>query len=640
MDHPVPTLPPTAIPLLDRPARTSSPALNASAQVLHDLVARNDTHSPEHKPAPPRRTKIVVTLGPASIPKIRELIIAGVNCFRLNFSHVTDPESQTPVVEEIRRATRELNIPVAILGDLGGPKIRCNDFGELPSIPLVTGSTIRLVSSTSPGDPSTITTPIAPILRVLEPSHRVLLDDGALVLRVTRRISESEVECLIVVGGTLKPHKGINVPDVKLEVPAVTEKDKRDAKYMFRMRMEYVALSFVQTPEDVEGLLELFREYAAEEAKERKAAGNEGAVSAASENEEHEEDLEEDFRPHIISKIERPQALDCIDDIIRVTDGIMVARGDLGVEVSLEQVPVIQKILIRKTNLAEKPVITATQMLESMINSVTPTRAEVSDVSNAVLDGTDAVMLSGETAVGLHVIETVKMMSSICQSAESGALYMQPRPLKADEDDEVRRSLRGRPVSEFAEPVADAAVAAAKEAKASAIIVFTTSGDMPTYVSKRRPTCPIISITPTPSIQRRLSLLYGIYPILSTAMRLRSLTASGGVAKLKEDENPDHKHHTHHRVPLNRNTDVIYAQSERDIIHSCGENIVQSGAVVVYCAGYHGPWPGLSNTLKLARFGSERQRELWVELVDHAHKVGKAAMSAGASKDSVMTKSD
>ncbi|KAI8805159.1 Pyruvate/Phosphoenolpyruvate kinase-like domain-containing protein [Cladochytrium replicatum] len=633
-----PTHAPTPIPLLDRPVRTASPALNASAQALHDFVARNDAHSPDHKPPPPRKTKIVATLGPASIPKIRELIVAGVNCFRLNFSHITDPESQTPIVEEIRKASRELNIPVAILGDLGGPKIRCNDFGDLPSIPLVTSSTIRLVASTNPGDTSTITTPIAPILRVLEPSHRVLLDDGALVLRVSRRISESEVECVVVVGGTLKPHKGINVPDVKLDVPAVTEKDKRDAKYMFRMRMEYVALSFVQTPEDVQLLLELFREYAAEEAKERKV-GNEGVASAASESEEHEEDLEEDFRPHIISKIERPQALDCIDDIIRVTDGIMVARGDLGVEVSLEQVPVIQKILIRKTNLAEKLVITATQMLESMINSVTPTRAEVSDVSNAVLDGTDAVMLSGETAVGQHVIETVKMMSSICQSAESGALYMQPRPLKADEDDVVRRLLRGGPVSEFAEPVADAAVAAAKEAKASAIIVFTTSGDMPTYISKRRPTCPIIAITPTPSIQRRLSLLYGIFPILSTAMRLRSLTVTGGVAKLKEGENPDHKH-THHRVPLNRNTDVIYAQSERDIIQACGENIVQPGAVVVYCAGYHGPWPGLSNTLKLARFGSERQRELWVELVDHAHKVGKAAMSVGASKESVMTKAD
>nr|KAJ3418174.1 hypothetical protein HK105_000244 [Polyrhizophydium stewartii] len=354
-----------------------------------------------------RRTKIVATLGPASVPKIRQLIQAGVNVFRLNFSHVTDPETQTPIIETIRRESDDLKIPVAILGDLGGPKIRCNGFKGCDSIPLVAGSTVRLVTSDEPGSPGVITTNVAVLVSEIQPGHRVLLDDGTMRLVMERRISETEVEMKVVVGGTLKPHKGINVPDMRLAVPALTEKDRRDAMFMWDHQLEYVALSFVQIASDVQALLDLFRELR----PRRSSVGSLRSSAESLRSNPGEEIPQRPWRPLIISKIEKPQALDSIDGIIAVSDGIMVARGDLGVEVSLERVPLIQKTLIRKANMAEKPVITATQMLESMINAPVPTRAEVSDVANAVMDGTDAVMLSGECAVGQFPVETVEMVS-------------------------------------------------------------------------------------------------------------------------------------------------------------------------------------------------------------------------------------
>ncbi|KAJ3119601.1 hypothetical protein HK098_005307 [Nowakowskiella sp. JEL0407] len=561
-----------------------------------------------------RATKIVGTLGPASIPKVRELIIAGLNCFRLNFSHITDPTLQTPIIDEIRKQSANLNIPVSILGDLCGPKIRCNDFHPLPSINLIPDSTVELKVSDGPGSEGVITTKIGSIIQQLQEGNRVLLDDGNIKLTALESVNPGgdSVRCKVVVGGVLKPRKGINVPDLKLDIPALTEKDKADARFMFQSRIDYVALSFVQRKEDVLQLIQLFEE-------ERKA----------SDRIDDEDGLEDGWRPKIISKIEKPQALEEIDEIIEVSDGIMVARGDLGVEVSLEKVPVIQKMLIRKANLAEKPVITATQMLESMISSPVPTRAEVSDVANAVFDGTDAVMLSAECAVGEYPIETVKMMGSICHNAEQGAAFAATAPLDFD----PTHKLKG--ISAMARPIADASVAAAAEANASAIITFTISGAMAVYVSKRRPHRRIIAVTPTVSIYRRLPLLYGVYPVLSTFMKINSkhshlkktfgiphskFNATLDISQATSTPNGDHSQ---------KNTDSIYSQTEKDILtHSenlkslaGGDNtdLIRVGDVAVFACGKY-PLAGLNYTLKMTRFGdaikSERRRHLWDNAFD------------------------
>ncbi|KAI9004029.1 Pyruvate/Phosphoenolpyruvate kinase-like domain-containing protein [Gaertneriomyces semiglobifer] len=616
------------------------------AAVEHQ-ISQEEIMTPEHfqtamKHRPPkenklpmqhRRTKIVGTLGPASVPLIKELIEAGINIFRLNFSHIGDPETQTPIVNEIRKWSEKLDKPVAILGDLGGPKIRCNDFKPNPTIPLTVGKPVRLVGSDDSGTDGVITTKIRSIVKELDVGQRVLLDDGSLVLRVSKRISPEELECEVVVGGVLKAHKGINVPDIRLGVSAVTEKDKRDAEYAFKMRFSYVALSFVQTVQDVDDLKTWFQKLAERDPhiphRPTPGLGN-------------TDELERNWRPRIILKIEKPQALDIINELVVAGDGIMVARGDMGVEISLEKVPIIQKMLIRKCNTLGKPVITATQMLESMISSPSPTRAEVSDVANAVFDGTDAVMLSAECATGKYPVETVTVMASICESAESGDAFMNPKVIRAQERPKGR--------NEFLFPVADAAIAAAAEADVSAIIIFTTEGDMAIAIAKRRPRRPVIAVTSCRSVWRRLSLFYGVYPILTSALIFRSLRPGLDISMTEippEAENSPTKLHFEHNDPVDHaekqsqqtlpgtatdpkyyqitpehsmlvvsNTDQIYAQAESDIKKMVGKELgLKQGDAVVFCAGFHLPWPGLSNTVRLARFGdaikSKRARSLW-----------------------------
>ncbi|KAJ3016399.1 UNVERIFIED_CONTAM: hypothetical protein HDU68_012232 [Siphonaria sp. JEL0065] len=276
-------------------------------------ISQEVFHANEHLEE--RRTKIVGTLGPASIPKIRELIVAGVNVFRLNFSHVTDPETQIPIINTIRKESASLRLPVAILGDLCGPKIRCNTFAPNPSIHLVPGQSIRLVHSSEPGNDTTITTSISQIVNSIGIGHRVLLNDGSLKLIVTERVSQDEVICKIVIGGELKAKKGINVPDMAIALPALTEKDAKDAHFMYKMRLDYIALSFVQRPQDVQDLLNLF-EVCKQEEVEARMAGLKLFESGLP-----VDDLEEDWRPHIIAKIETPHSLDIIDEIIHVADG-------------------------------------------------------------------------------------------------------------------------------------------------------------------------------------------------------------------------------------------------------------------------------------------------------------------------------
>ncbi|KAJ3190586.1 hypothetical protein HK101_008582 [Irineochytrium annulatum] len=594
-------------PDLKQTAPTSMAASSPRKEAFLAGISQEVLHAYRH--LKDRRTKIVGTLGPASIPKIEDLIVAGINCFRLNFSHVTDPETQTPIIRTIRETSARLGLPVAILGDLCGPKIRCGTFAtESGTIALRKGEAVSVVCSTDPGKEGVITTPIGEIVREIEVGHRVLLDDGSISLKVAERVSATEVKCEVVVGGTLKSHKGINVPDMSINLPALTAKDRQDAVYMYKHRLDYVALSFVQKPQDVQDLLDHFEALHEEEKKQP-------------EHLHHDEDLEEDWRPYIISKIEKPQALDIIDDIITISDGIMVARGDLGVECSLEQVPVIQKTLIRKCNLAEKPVITATQMLESMINSPVPTRAEVSDVANAMFDGTDAVMLSAECATGQYPVETVQMMASVCRTSEAGDSFMHPHDFTAREMRANRELYAGnKKVTEFSHSIADAAVAAGTEANATAIMVFTTTGEMTSFVSKRRPNFPIIAITPIASVYRRSALYYGVHSVLSSGLRVP--VGKGKVSTLKDASTAPPPTNdacvgtsTESMGGLIRNTDAILALTERDIMKSPAAAVIglKEGDPVVYCAGFHHPFPGLSNTIKMSRFGDAFVNSQWKE---------------------------
>ncbi|KAH6581444.1 hypothetical protein BASA60_002413 [Batrachochytrium salamandrivorans] len=301
-----------------------------------------------------RKTKIVATLGPASVSKIPELILA---------------ETQTPIIHAIRSAAMSLHKPVAILGDLGGPKIRSNGFkAPTTEIPLVVGTIVILEATEDLCETGRIITCVLPLVSELQPEHRVLIDDGTMQLKMTRRQKSDSVEMLVVVGGHLKPHKGINVPDMCLNMPAVTDKDVKDATYMWDHRFDFIALSFVQVAADVQVLLDLFETFR----KTRNEVTIDTSIDAsdiyACTVDGDGEPPHLPWRPFVISKIEKPQALDAIDDIIALSDGIMVARGDLGVEISLKRVPIIQKMLIHR-QCCREPVITATQMLESMINS-------------------------------------------------------------------------------------------------------------------------------------------------------------------------------------------------------------------------------------------------------------------------------
>ncbi|RMD99695.1 MAG: pyruvate kinase [Deltaproteobacteria bacterium] len=413
-----------------------------------------------------RKTKIIATLGPASAtPEVfRELLIAGVDVVRLNFSHGSHAEHRE-TIGMVRAVATELGHPVAILLDLSGPKIR---VGRLPA-PLqltsgahvvVTTTTDATVSMTWP-DLALIPCTYEDLPHDLSPGDPILLDDGLLELRVVE-IRPPELRCRVVHGGTLRSNKGINLPGVPLSTPSFTEKDRRDLHFGLEMAVDYVALSFVRSAADV----------AAVKLEIEKGGGG----------------------MPVIAKIEKKEALEDLGAILEVADGIMVARGDLGVEVPTQYVPLLQKSIIAETNRAGKLVITATQMLESMTQNARPTRAEVSDVANAILDGTDAVMLSAETAVGSHPVETVRMMGKIADVVEKSPYY--PHNRNADD------------------PFVRAAVTIAHAPAYRAIVLFTLSGHTPRNLAKARPEKPIIALTPEPAVYRRLSLVWGVRPIL------------------------------------------------------------------------------------------------------------------------------
>lgn len=416
-----------------------------------------------------RRTKIVATLGPASnsAEMISKLIDAGVNVFRLNFSH-GDHEVHRESVQNIRKISKEKNVYIGILQDLQGPKIRVERF-EDGEIILTEGESFALTcDDDSPGNEQRVGITYKDLAADVRGGDRLLLDDGRLELEVTD-VQNETINTVVRVGGVLSNNKGINIPDANLSIPALTDKDVEDLMFGAELDVDWVAVSFVRTRDD----LLLARHYLARANSKAK----------------------------LMAKIEKPSAVENFDEIIQEVDGIMVARGDLGVELAPERVPVIQKTLIRACIEAGKPVITATQMLESMIEMQTPTRAEASDVANAIYDGTDAVMLSGETAVGKHPVEVVEMMARIALSAETDVNYQK-----------IMYAMAPKPGKSTAEGVSYGAVQMAYSLELPIIVTFSSSGSTAVRVARNRPPSVILAVSPSERALRQMAVVWGVVP--------------------------------------------------------------------------------------------------------------------------------
>ncbi|SMP04072.1 pyruvate kinase [Laceyella tengchongensis] len=419
-----------------------------------------------------RKTKIVCTIGPASedVATLKELISNGMNVARLNFSHGSY-EEHGKRIENIRQAAAELGQTVAILLDTKGPEIRTGELKD-PSVELIAGEQIILTTEQIEGDAKRISISYAGLAADVHPGSIILIDDGLIGLRV-ESVEGTEITCTILNGGTLKSRKGVNVPGVKINLPGITEKDAADIRFGIEQKVDFIAASFVRKPQDVLEIREIL--------------------------EEHGADIQ------IISKIENQEGIDNLDGILEVSDGLMVARGDLGVEIPVEEVPVVQKEAIRKCNQLGKPVITATQMLDSMQRNPRPTRAEASDVANAILDGTDAIMLSGETAAGKYPVEAVSTMARIAVRTESTLRYEENFKQKMREIDYT-----------ITESLSQAVVHTAQMLNCAAVLTPTESGFTARMVSKYRPQVPIVAITRNPDVARKLALVWGVYPLLGT----------------------------------------------------------------------------------------------------------------------------
>ncbi len=417
-----------------------------------------------------RRAKIVATLGPASNtePTFRDLVRAGVDVVRLNFSHGSH-EEKLGLIQMIRKVSREERKPLCILGDLQGPKIRTSKLKDHQPVMLKAGGRITITPREVPGTASLVGTTFKTLAENVEQGSRILLSDGLIELRV-HEVDGGDVICEIVNGGMLGENKGINLPGIPVRVPSLTEKDDADLEFALKNGVDAIAVSFVRTAEDVRLVRNRVSAYGSD--------------------------------TWIIAKLEKPQAIEQLDHILLVADGIMVARGDLGVEVPPERVPAIQKHIIRKASEYRKPVITATQMLESMIENPRPTRAEASDVANAVYDGTDAVMLSGESAVGKYPIEAVSMMSRIVQEAE--------RTMK---EQAVYQAHVQKTHLSIAETICEATAHAAEDLDLRGIALFTESGTTARQLSKYHPPTPIFALSPVEITINRLNLLWGTVPI-------------------------------------------------------------------------------------------------------------------------------
>ncbi|MDA1035712.1 MAG: pyruvate kinase [Chloroflexi bacterium] len=416
-----------------------------------------------------RRTKIVATWGPAiaSDDTLRKAISAGVDVFRLNFSHSTHEEF-AQAIPRIRAMANELGANIALLQDIQGPRIRTGLLSGGTPITLETGASVTIAPGDQLGSPEHIYVTYPRFVEDVNEGQRILIADGTIILRATK-VNSSSVLATIEHGGTLGEHKGVNLPDSEVSAEPLTDKDVDDLRFGAEMDVDYVALSFVRRASDIEACRKVIQGFG------RKTP--------------------------IISKIEHPLAIENLEEVLAASDGVMVARGDLGVEVSPARVPLLQKRIIRRANEVGIPVITATQMLESMIDSPFPTRAEASDVANAILDGTDAIMLSGETAVGGFPIQTIQTMASIAVETERAERV--PSRFHSDEQPYL---------------IAEAAVSLASGIGAKAILVFTRSGQSAQTASLYRPDLPIYALTPEEPTARRLALWYAIHPVLGPDM--------------------------------------------------------------------------------------------------------------------------
>jgi pyruvate kinase len=430
-----------------------------------------------------RHSKIVCTIGPASrSPQmIDRLMSAGMDVARLNFSHGTH-EEHAKNISRLRGAAVEHEKPIAILADLQGPKIRTGPLAGGGSVVLRTGQRFVITTAKVLGDSSRVNTTFAPLPKEVHHGDRILLSDGLIELRV-EKVSGREVICEVVNGGLLGEHKGINLPGVKLRVPALTPKDRADLIFALRHGADYVAVSFVRHPKDVLLAKQLIRH-----------AGKDVPV---------------------IAKLEKPEAIENLDAILRAAAGVTVARGDLGVEMNPERVPVVQKAIIARAREFRRPVITATQMLESMTENPRPTRAEASDVANAIFDGSDAVMLSAETASGKYPIEAVGMMARIIEEAEASIREF-ARPATQEQ-------------LKVAETVAELVCHASRELHMKVIAVFTHSGFTARLVSRYRPLVPIVVFSPEAETRRRMALIWGVLP-----RKIQDVQRVDGLAKVAE----------------------------------------------------------------------------------------------------------
>jgi len=420
-----------------------------------------------------RHSKIVCTIGPASRdPRIlKKLLEAGMDVARLNFSHGSHSE-HLATMQTLRRTAQKLKKTIAILADLQRPKIRTGPLASGTPVQLRYGQEFTITTAKILGDSTRVNTTFLPLPKEVHRGDRILLSDGLIELRV-EKVRGREVNCRVVNGGALGEHKGINLPGIKLRVPALTPKDKADLKFALAHGVDYIAVSFVRRSEDVQLAKSLIRR-----------AGKDIPV---------------------IAKLEKPEAIENLEEILRVSDGVMVARGDLGVEMSPERVPVVQKAIIARAREFRRPVITATQMLESMTENPRPTRAEASDVANAIFDGSDAVMLSAETASGKYPVEAASMMARIiCEAEESMTEFARPA---------TQEKLK------VAETVAELVCHASRELHMRWIVVFTHSGFTARLISRYRPLVPIAAFSPEAVTRRRMALVWGVAPLAIPDLR-------------------------------------------------------------------------------------------------------------------------
>ena len=468
-----------------------------------------------------RRTKIVCTIGPSSssAPTIQGLIEAGMNIARLNLSHGTH-DQHAGYIHTVRQTASKLKVPIAVLQDLPGPKIRTGKLRE-SEVLLKEGNEFILTTDMVSGDEHKVSTNLPGLPDSVRPGDTIFLNDGAIRLEVLASTS-TDVRCLVITGGILNQLRGINVPGVTLKTPSFLETNLEDLAFSIETEADFVALSFVREADDIHQVREFLR--------------GKGVDTP------------------IIAKIEKWEACQNLDEILAAADGLMVARGDLGVEIALEKVPLVQKEIIRKCNRAGKPVITATQMLESMIGSVSPTRAEVTDIANSIFDGTDAIMLSGETAVGRYPVEAVRVMTRVALETEAALPYGK-MVLEKGADLE----------SQTDDAIAYSAVHTAHQLGAAAIVAFTSSGSTARRVSKYRPGIPILAATPSPRQKRRLLISWGVYPY--------------------EVQEPNTVHD-------------VFAQA---VNLSMATGIAQKGDLIVITAGLPLAVPGTTNLLKVER---------------------------------------